>query len=338
MPKAFPSGTLLIRDIRAANLAWVRRDLGSLDDLRKSIENESGLLLPILTTPDLLVVDGARRLEAASQLGWKAIPAVATSDWSTVKRYFARARELAGEGVPTLPLSWVDLTELCAGPLKEMYAPELRRLRRNIRERNLKVAPEKKPGVNDKPYLYPIAAAEVLGLSTEDLRLIRMVVSGLAKLRRPADRGEDPVAVEQRHDWADFIQVQADESERNGGDRLSAVLARIRAANAGQDPTQIREARGRRNPGNDPAGAERRARVAAVAQLRELDGVAMKNIATLLDQLASTVKGYTHVRPTVPVSDAQAAASEMRAAVKKINSLIKVITLYGTNPNLEERP
>ncbi len=336
MSTVLPSGHLPISAIQAANLTWVRQELGSLDELRKSIETE-GLVLPVLTTANMLVVDGARRLEACAQLGWRDVPVIATTDWSAVKRYFEQAKQLVHEGMPALPMSWADITELCAGPLKEMFAPELRRLRGQIRERNSKTKPNKINGVNDKPNLYVNATAELLGFQPRELREIRMIIGGLARLRRPAERDEDPVAVKQRHAWADYIDVQLQESERNGGDRLSAVLARVRAASNGQDPAQIREARGRRRIG-DPTLTERRARVAAAAPGRELDGSAMKNIAKLLEQLALTVHGYTHVRPTVPLRDAATAATDMKAAVQQINGLIKVIRTYGAaNPNLEER-
>lgn len=336
MSTVLSSGTLLIKEIREANLSWVRRDLGKLDELRDSIESD-GLLLPILTTPNMLMVDGARRLEACAQLGWKAIPAIATSDWNTVKRYFDRARELVREGVPNLPMTWLDLTDLCNGPLKEMFASELRKLRGEVRARNAKVKPQKIVGVNDKPNFYLNASAEVLGFKPKDLREIRTIINGIARLRRPAEKGESPAAVKQRHGWADYISIQLRESEENGGDRLSAVLARVRAAGNGQDPTQIREARGRRSIG-DPTLTERRARVAAAAPGKELDGTAMRNIANLLAQIALTVHGYTHVRPTVPPRDAADAAAEMKTAIQQINGLIKVVRTYGTaNPNLEER-
>lgn len=332
MSTVLSSGTLLIGAIREANLTWVRRDLGSLDELRDSIKRE-GLLLPILTTPNMLVVDGARRLEACAQLGWKAVPAIATSDWSAVKNYYQQARRMAREGVPHLPMTWLDITDLCNGPLKEMFGPELTRLRGEVRRRNAKVRPEKVEGVNDKPNFYVNASAEVLGFKPKDLREIRMIFNGLARLRRPAERGEDRVAVKQRHAWADYIDVQLRESEENGGDRLSAVLARVRAANNGQDPAQIREARGRRGIG-DPTLSERRARVAAAAPGRELDATAMKGVADLLEQIALTVHGYTYVRPTVPPRDAAEAAASMKTAVQQINGLIKVVRAYGAN--LEE--
>ena len=336
MSTVLSSGTLLIREIREANLTWVRRDLGSLDGLRDSIE-EQGLRLPILTTPNLLVVDGARRLEACAQLGWKAIPAVATSDWGKVKRYFNKARELVREGLPHLPMTWLDLTDLCNGPLKEMFAPELKRLRGEVRARNAKARPEKIEGVNDKPNFYVNASSEVLGFKPKDLREIRMIINGIERLRRSAEPGETEADWKKRRGWADYIEVQLRESEQNGGDRLSAVLARVRAAANGVDPAQIREARGRRNVG-DPTLSERRARAAAAAPGRELDGTAMKGIANLLEQLALTVHGYTHVRPTVPPRDAAEVAVEMKAAVQHINGLIKVVRAYGANnPNLEER-
>jgi ParB-like chromosome segregation protein Spo0J len=51
-----------------------RRELGSLADLKASIE-EVGLLHPIVLTEDHVLVAGQRRLEACRGLGWEDIPA-----------------------------------------------------------------------------------------------------------------------------------------------------------------------------------------------------------------------------------------------------------------------
>jgi ParB family chromosome partitioning protein len=50
-----------------------REDMGDLVALAKSIE-AVGLLQPLVVTPDLQLVAGARRLEAVKELGWEKVP------------------------------------------------------------------------------------------------------------------------------------------------------------------------------------------------------------------------------------------------------------------------
>lgn len=50
----------------------IRKDLGDIQQLMDSL-TEFGLLNPIVITPDLFLIAGQRRLEAARRLGWKTI-------------------------------------------------------------------------------------------------------------------------------------------------------------------------------------------------------------------------------------------------------------------------
>lgn len=332
------SANLPIRQIRDVNLAWVRNDLGDLSSLRDSIE-EHGLQLPILLTTSMFVADGARRLVACEQLGKARIPVVVTSDWDLVTKYYARARELAREGWPHLPMQWVDLADLLNGPMKDLYAERYRVLRKEIYDRNVRVRSNGGKTVKEKKHLYTTASAEVLGFREADLRTIRELHTTLRKMRAPGQKGEDPAKVAQRHLWAKMLTEQLRECEENGGERLYAMLARIRMAARGEDPTTVRYARGRRNVG-DPTYTERRAAAEEAAAIgRGMDAATMSNVETLLSNLADSMHFYTHVRPAVRVSDAAAAAESMKRSVKKINNLINVIRLYGnsSNPNLEER-
>lgn len=50
----------------------IRKDLGDIQQLMDSL-TEFGLLNPIVITPDLFLIAGQRRLEAARRLGWQTI-------------------------------------------------------------------------------------------------------------------------------------------------------------------------------------------------------------------------------------------------------------------------
>lgn len=323
------TSSLPIKQIRDVNLSWVRDNLGSLDSLRDSIE-EHGLKLPILMTTGMLVADGARRLVACEQLGWKRIDVLVTSDWAVVTDYYAQVRSLAREGWPTEPMSWSDLADLLSGPMKDLYSERYRQERKQIADQNARTRRSGTKVVYEhRKDLYLNACAEVLAFrSKNDLRTIRELYAKLRRMASPATKGEDPARVAFRHTWAKTLTEQLRECEENGGDRLYALMARIRMADRGEDPSTV----------GDPSLTERKASVVAVAPTgREVDATFIANVSQMLAQLGDTARYYTHVRPTVRMSDAAHAATEMRLAVRYINGLIKVIAAYGTNPNLEER-
>jgi N6-adenosine-specific RNA methylase IME4 len=65
-----------------------RRDLGDLDGLAASMA-ELGLLQPIVVRPDGRLIAGERRLRAAEQLGWRAIPVHVVDLAAVVRGEFA---------------------------------------------------------------------------------------------------------------------------------------------------------------------------------------------------------------------------------------------------------
>lgn len=97
-----PLTTILNLNFRA-----IREDLGDLEPLKASMRNE-GLKVPILLTPDFRIIDGARRLQAAYELGWEAIPAIATNAWDTIVDIFQRSLEAEEKGYPFLPMRWME--------------------------------------------------------------------------------------------------------------------------------------------------------------------------------------------------------------------------------------
>lgn len=330
------SSTLSIKQIRDANLAWVREDLGDLAALRDSI-SKHGLQLPILMSTNMYVADGARRLEACAQLGHKTIPVTVTSDWDLVVRYYRRARELAREGWPSLAMPWRDLADLLNGPMKDLYSERYRILRKEVVDYNDRMRKTGGKPIKEKKHLYITAASTCLGFKDSDLRTIREVFATMRSLNAPIAKGEDEAAAAQRHQWAKLLTEQLHECEENGGERLYGVLARVRMANKGVDPTTVRAIRGRRSFGDPTYGERKAAASQATPTGREIDAAVMNNIDTLLRQVADTVHFYTHVRPSVRMSDATDIADSMRKSVGKLNGLIRVLRAYGSNPNLEER-
>lgn len=323
------SARLSIRQIRDVNLAWVRTDLGDLTELRESIKAE-GLHLPILMTTNMLVADGARRLVAYEELGHKDIPVLITSDWEVVRRYYTAAHKLEQQGYPCLTMPWQDVADLLNGAMKELYAERYRALRNKIRDRNSRLRERGDDVTVEKKNLYNEAATEVLRFrSLSTIRTLREAYSILAKMSAPAQKGESPEWVNFRQTWAVKLREQMVECQQSGGDRIYAVLTRIRTASKGKDPSGIRYGRSRLTPPKQELEPK--------ALGSELTKDVLNNINELLQQLAATTYPYTHVRPNVPRDDAVVLAEAMKSAVRKINSLIKVVKDYGNDPNLEER-
>lgn len=327
------TATLTIREIRNVNLSWVRDNLGDLTSLRRSIKKD-GLKLPILMTTSLLVADGARRLVACEELGWDRVPVFITSDWDQVRKYYAAARELTSDGWPSVPMPWADLPELLGGPLKELYSERYRELRNETTKRNNQLRQRGVSTKRNNKTLYSTECAEVLGFRSHlDVETIRECYNNLALLAAKAAPGEDPRAVTQRQEWGKMLADQMLVCEDEAGERLYALRARIRMACRGKDPTAVGHARGRRTvigagsvigPSTAPTG-------------REMDGAMLTSITALVQQLGDMAQPYTHVRPNVPTDIATQRVEEMKASVRRLNVLIKVIRDYAnSNPNLEE--
>lgn len=94
--------TLEIRHIVNANPSWARSQLGPLEDLRESVK-QHGVQVPLLVLPDFLMVDGARRLVVAKELGMAYVPVRIVRSWNDVMKYF---RPIEAD---CLPMDWPDL-------------------------------------------------------------------------------------------------------------------------------------------------------------------------------------------------------------------------------------
>jgi ParB-like nuclease domain len=99
-----------LQDIFNANPAIIREFIGDIDDLMESMDLE-GLKVPVLLQPDFKIIDGARRIQAALNLGWETIPAIATNDWETIEDTFLKTLKWERKGLPFLPMRWLELQE-----------------------------------------------------------------------------------------------------------------------------------------------------------------------------------------------------------------------------------
>lgn len=183
------NATLPVSRILDSNPAWMREDIRELDDLKASLADH-GMLLPVLLTNDWEVVDGARRVVAASQLGWKDVPVLIQPEWNTVVAYFKDATRRALLGQQAVPMTWLELADLWIGPLTRLYNVE--RLARMVETRKKRRSGEIPPSDN-RPATTNISKhlAEMYGISESDVKSIRDIRSGLHRLKevRPASKG-----------------------------------------------------------------------------------------------------------------------------------------------------
>lgn len=101
-----------VTDLINANPAYVRERMDGIAELAEWI-NAIGMINPIITTPDYLIIDGARRLEAARLLRWKTVPVIATDNWDTILERMIEARNPVGSsGLVPLPMSYLETSDL----------------------------------------------------------------------------------------------------------------------------------------------------------------------------------------------------------------------------------
>lgn len=132
--------TLDVKDIRNSNPAWARSDLGYLDELTADIRR-NGIQKPLLVKPDLLLIDGARRLMSAVALKIPTVPIIMVNDWQALVDNFDPTAPDAQ------PMEWLDLVEFWQNVLTPIYRE--RRYERMVtarrRQHGLRGGNEQKP-------------------------------------------------------------------------------------------------------------------------------------------------------------------------------------------------
>lgn len=120
MARGIPKEIGLVGLISNANPAYLRRDMGDLEDLKRDIQYR-GIEVPILIKSDYLIIDGARRFEAAKQLGWDWVPTNRANDFHTAMRYLDQAK--LATGPLKLRMRWIEMDALCRDILAPLYEP-----------------------------------------------------------------------------------------------------------------------------------------------------------------------------------------------------------------------
>jgi hypothetical protein len=334
---------LPVRQIRDANLTWVRRDAESFDnddDLLASLDND-GLMLPLLLTEELVVVDGARRFARLEWLGWRDVPVLVTTDWPTVCDFYRSARDLEAKGLPHDPMTWAEVVDLVSGPIEQLY--QHRRLERWRTSRATRLAsgapPRHRSGGAKRESDYIAEVAQALGWRQADLRTVREIYWNLEAIDiqetlayKDTLQAQGAVAAGALPRYTDELRTDALRLENGDGDAMTmtALLKKVKWVAAGKDLVNLRAGKIRRKFG-EPTVTERKAAIAAdpTATGRELDAQTLARLSQALEGFGIEAEAYTHLRPSVRADDARNAAKAIRAAVNKFNRLSRVVTAYA---------
>ena len=216
-------GKMKIVDLLNYNPAFVRQDLNELRgrrwnefahepqlrELRYSMDRD-GQVLPILTTSDYLIIDGARRVCAALSLGWATINVLATSQWQTAMDHLAKTQQVTRErGLPSEPMRWLELSDLVRRILAPLYEP----VRRERMVANRKKGARPRTGERN---FFAEEIAEALGIPLKDLHAARDLEAAVILARK--NWGPD---------FARVVATSIEDQEREGIGQYS-VLRHVR--------------------------------------------------------------------------------------------------------------
>ena len=217
------NATLPVSTILDNNPGRIREHLTGLEGLKRSLQDH-GMLLPVLLTQDWELVDGARRIEAAQQLGWVDVPVLIGPEWPTVIAYFKEATRLAGLGQQAVPMTWMELADLWGGPVTRLYHNE--RIRRMVETRRRTRAGE----VLDSPETTATGITQDLavmfGYNDNDVKMFRDIRSSWNRMAEQTRTRQ--AAAEARKLIDDFYQwvVTVDKEPRptHGSGRLREIM------------------------------------------------------------------------------------------------------------------
>lgn len=241
------NATLPVSTILGSNPGRIREHLTELEGLQKSLQDH-GMLLPVLLTQDWELVDGARRVAAAQNLGWVDVPVLIGPEWPTVIAYFKEATRLAGLGQQAVPMTWMELADLWGGPITRLYHNE--RIRRMVETRRRTRAGEvlAQPETTATGITQDLAA--MFGYSDNDVKMLRDIRSSW---NRMAEQGRTrQAATEARKLINDFYQwvitIDKDPRPTHGTGRLREIMHglaghRMTLAEANQAVAKFQERR-----------------------------------------------------------------------------------------------
>lgn len=319
------SPALDLRTIANSNPAYIRRSLGSLDFLKRSLL-QRGMVLPILLRPDYLIVDGARRFEAARELGWDTVPVTWANNWATVKAHFERARELAGAEFPQQAMTWKETEDLFV-TLRPLYTDVRDKSRKQRRQQadEAKRRGEPKPRYNYlERSLWPIAAAEVIGIRFEDLKIILDIFAA----QRRIGELHGPKMLRAAEDASQAIEDEGGSIVRLHNFLRRATNGSITVEEIRRYPDTVRNTRVTIRRSRSTGGSRYPAREPAVA-----DEAFVTNLGQVLEHIGQQASMYGIVSAEMDRQLAAKIVRQLQTAITDIHRLRRLLDAHATSDN-----
>lgn len=310
-----------LKDILNANPLWLRRNLGNLEALKASLI-ANGAMLPALLTPDLRVLDGGRRLQAAKELGWETFPVLFARVWADVVKYFELRASV--EFSPH-PLTWeetIDLYQALQASYSDVRSKQMSERRRATVA--AKAAGKEPPKFRNHlgQTTYMRAASGVIGVDFEDIRLMMDSYAAARKVReRWGEAGQEV---------ADWLLAEAEES----GASISGTHLLLRKLGRGTlTPEKAKEIA--RNPQRRTPVRRRRSTEETRPVVGQPKPVADLNFARRLvevvEQLGQQTKNFGSVSDTIDREDAGALSRRLQLAITNIHRLRRYLDNQAGN-------
>lgn len=161
-----------------ANPTWARQDFGPIDALAADIR-QHGLQEPILVAPDYLVLDGARRLAAATMNKMVYVPVVICRTWEALIERFRPTASSA------YPLTWLEIAVVIEHILRPVYQEFRYRMSNMTRDaRRLEGEMGGQGDVREHGYSYfTMAVAQAFNAQPVHIKMLRDNVRRLQNLQ-----------------------------------------------------------------------------------------------------------------------------------------------------------
>lgn len=324
--------TLSIKEIHNANPVWVRESdtIKPLDKLKQSLREE-GMVLPVLLRNDFVVLDGARRIEAARLLGWNEVPVIVAHDWDTVLSYYERLNKLDG-AQPAKPMRWVELNELWSTLLKPLHnkARQGRQYAERTRRAHLRAQGVDEAQIFERTSAYTgytNDCADMFQVRPIHVKLIRDIFNTIGRLK--VTRPEVAEPFDQLVAKAEKIGIKTTSTVRHfvrnlsHGVPLDKALSKAEAAlsNAHDAPWRLAHKSDQRGPRVRPAKPEIVHPGVGLSVLR--------NLNRLLEQVSQEAHRFHQFTDEVDPAAVKSIAYDIKTSISRIQSMRRRMEAHG---------
>ena len=314
--KGKTTSTLATRLVLNANPpgSWVRTGVRAEPKLVEDIKAH-GVKMPLLLLPDFRVIDGAKRLMAASALHLEEVPVCIANNWDDVYNYFIEVRRREQEeGLTTQSLRLQELHELFS-IIVPLYGKERARNIGNSRKRPRPVNQENRSNTTNTVNRL---LGEMMGMKSSDIAVRRNIFAAARKCEKKSpELGKEA--------W-DLV----DEAETKGA-RLYSLEGILR------DMAEGRPVEGHRRLYPSPRKGENQRTLARIRVITDPESLQpdprlateqqrrINNILMLLKNIGDEADTFEPLNVAFPREDAERLLARYRAIQNQISTIRRVL-------------